>query len=106
MELFEKVLQGKILFYSTHLKRKEIFSKFFYKYTFFAFKRNNSIISRLIMIHELPQVTDLNHYLYQYLIVVEQGSKKAVQLVCNCTEYAIRCSQNSATVQLVLLWHP
>lgn len=81
MELFEKVLQGKILFYSTHLKRKEIFSKFCYKYTFFPIMRINSIIALLIMIHELPQVTDLNQYLYQYLIVVEQGSKKAVQLV-------------------------
>ena len=82
MELFEKVLQGKILFYSSsHLKRKEIFSKFSYKYTFYPIKRNNSIIALLIMIHELPQVTDLNQYLYQYLIVVEQGSKKAVQLV-------------------------
>ena len=40
-----------------------------------------SFIALLIMIHELPQVTDLNQYLYQYLIVVEQGSKKAVQLV-------------------------
>ena len=77
MELFEKVLQGKILFYSTHLKRKEIFSKFCYKYTFFLIKRNNSIIALLIMIHESPQVTDLKQYLYQYFIVVEQGSKKS-----------------------------
>ena len=38
MELFEKVLQGKILFYSTHLKRKEIFSRFSYKYTFSQFR--------------------------------------------------------------------
>ena len=29
------------------------------------------------MIHELPQVTDLKQYLYQYFIVVEQGSKKS-----------------------------
>ena len=102
MELFEKVLQEKFSFCLTHLKRKEIFYilsvlNFFQTYN----RQTNHCTVGCI----LSKVTDLNQYLNQYLIVVE-GSKKAVQLVCKCTEYAFRCSQNSATVQLVLLSHP
>ena len=69
MQQFDKVLQEKISFRLTHLKHKEIFLILLWVYIFPYMKSHSN---HCTFDHELPQVTDLNQYLNQYLIEVEQ----------------------------------
>ena len=106
MELFEKVLQGKLLFRLTNLKHKEIFSILLYIY---IFPNCESQSDHCTYDHELPQVTDLNQYLNQYLIAVGALKISALKIsaisfvIALNIKHAFGCSQNSAISFVIAL---
>ena len=69
MQQFDKVLQEKISFRLTHLKHKKIFLILQWIY---IFPNMQSHSNHCTFDHKLQQVTDLNQYLNQHLIEVEQ----------------------------------